>query len=193
MIHILDPITANGIAAGEVVERPASVVKELVENSLDAGATIIHCQIQQGGIRNITISDNGSGMTKENALLAFERHATSKLNKIKDLDTLTTMGFRGEALASIAAVSKIRLRTRQLGTEDGFEVVVEGGKIIHSGQVGCPEGTQIEVSDLFYNVPARYKFLKRDSTEQGYIADLITRLSLARADVSFRLTVKGKT
>lgn len=192
MIHILDPITANGIAAGEVVERPASVVKELVENSLDAGATIIHCQIQQGGIRNITISDNGSGMTKENALLAFERHATSKLNKIKDLDTLTTMGFRGEALASIAAVSKIRLRTRQLGTEDGFEVVVEGGKIIHSGQVGCPEGTQIEVSDLFYNVPARYKFLKRDSTEQGYIADLITRLSLARADVSFRLTVKGK-
>ncbi|HZJ68593.1 MAG TPA: DNA mismatch repair endonuclease MutL [Candidatus Eisenbacteria bacterium] len=193
MIHILDPLTANGIAAGEVVERPASVVKELIENSLDAGASIIHCQIEQGGIKKISISDNGSGMTEKDAKLAFQRHATSKLKEIKDLDSLLTMGFRGEALASIAAVAKVRLRTRQIGAEDGYEVIVEGGKIIKSGQVGCPEGTQIEVRDLFYNVPARYKFLKRDTTEQGYIADLITRLSLARADVSFRLTAKEKT
>ncbi len=192
MIHVLDPVTANGIAAGEVVERPASVVKELIENSLDAGASIIHCNIEQGGIKKIIITDNGMGMSEEDAKLAFKRHATSKLNKLVDLDSLTTMGFRGEALASIAAVSKVTLRTRQIGSEKGFEIKIEAGKIIHAVQVGCPEGTQIEITDLFFNVPARYKFLKRDATEQGYISDLIMRLALARADVSFRLTAKGK-
>ncbi|NLJ70181.1 MAG: DNA mismatch repair endonuclease MutL [Clostridiaceae bacterium] len=188
MIHILDNITANGIAAGEVIERPASVVKELIENSLDAGASIINCDIEQGGIKRILISDNGCGMTPEDAVIAFERHATSKLSKISDLEHLVTMGFRGEALASIAAVARVNLRTRQIGQEEGFEVIVEDGKLINSQKVGCPEGTQITVQDLFYNVPARYKFLKRDLTEQGYIADLVTRLALARSDVSFRLT-----
>ena len=160
----------------------------MIENSLDAGASIINCDIEQGGIKRILISDNGCGMTPEDAVLAFERHATSKLNKISDLEHLTTMGFRGEALASIAAVAKVNLHTRQIGQEQGFEVIVEGGKLIKSQIVGCPEGTQIEIRDLFYNVPARYKFLKRDQTEQGYIADLLTRLALARSDVSFRLT-----
>ncbi|MGI6580036.1 MAG: DNA mismatch repair endonuclease MutL [Saccharofermentanales bacterium] len=193
MIRILDKITANGIAAGEVIERPASVVKELIENSLDAGASIINCDIEQGGIKRILISDNGCGMSPEDAVLAFERHATSKLNKISDLDHLVTMGFRGEALASIAAVARVNLRTRQIGQEQGFEVIVEGGKFIGSQKIGCPEGTQIEIRDLFYNVPARYKFLKRDQTEQGYIADLMTRLALARSDVSFRLTANQKS
>lgn len=192
MIKILDKITADGIAAGEVIERPASVVKELIENSLDAGASIIHCAIEQGGIKKITISDNGCGMTPEDAELAFARHATSKLSQISDLDHIITMGFRGEALASIAAVAKVRLRTRRIGAEQGHEVIIEGGKIISTQSVGCPEGTQIEVRDLFFNVPARYKFLKRDQTEQGYIADLISRLALARADISFRLTAKQK-
>ncbi|NLJ94054.1 MAG: DNA mismatch repair endonuclease MutL [Clostridiaceae bacterium] len=192
MIQILDSVTANGISAGEVVERPASVVKELIENSLDAGATIIHCKIEQGGIKRISVTDNGTGMSESDAKLAFERHATSKLNNLNDLDNLITMGFRGEALASIAAVSKLTMRTRQIGSEEGFEIVIEAGEVIRSGRVGCPEGTQIEVCDLFYNVPARYKFLKRDTTEQGYISDLIMRLALSRADVSFRLTSKNK-
>ena len=188
MIRILDNTTANGIAAGEVIERPASVVKELIENSLDAGASIINCDIERGGIKRILISDNGCGMTPKDAVLAFKRHATSKLRKISDLDHLVTMGFRGEALASIAAVSRVNLHTRQIGQEQGFEVIVEGGKLIKSQKIGCPEGTQVEIRDLFYNVPARYKFLKRDQTEQGYIADLVMRLALARSDVSFRLT-----
>lgn len=187
MIRILDDRTANGIAAGEVIERPASVVKELIENSLDAGASIINCDIENGGIKRILISDNGCGMTPEDAVLAFKRHATSKLSKISDLEHLVTMGFRGEALASIAAVSRVNLHTRQIGQEQGFEVIVEGGKLIKSRKIGCSEGTQIEIRDLFYNVPARYKFLKRDQTEQGYIADLVMRLALARSDVSFRL------
>lgn len=192
MIHILDTITANGIAAGEVVERPASVVKELIENSLDAGASIIHCDIEQGGIKKILISDNGCGMNPEDAKKAFSRHATSKLTQISDLDHIVTMGFRGEALASIAAVSRVILRTREIGADQGFEVIIDGGKVVSTQHIGCPEGTQIEVRDLFYNVPARYKFLKRDQTEQGYISDLITRLALARADISFRLSTNNK-
>lgn len=192
MIHVLDQITANAIAAGEVVERPASVVKELIENSLDAGATSIHCQIEQGGIKRIQITDNGIGMSEEDAKLAFTRHATSKIEHIEDLDRLSTMGFRGEALASIAAVARVRLKTRQIGASHGYLVELEGGKLLKSEKIGCAEGTQIEVANLFYNVPARYKFLKRDSSEQGYISDLVTRLALSRADVSFRLSNKDK-
>lgn len=192
MIHVLDQITANAIAAGEVIERPASVVKELIENSLDAGASSIHCQIEQGGIKRIRITDNGIGMSEADAKLAFTRHATSKIEHIEDLDTLSSMGFRGEALASIAAVSKVQLKTRQIGADHGYLIVFEAGKLIKSEKIGCAEGTQIEVSDLFYNVPARYKFLKRDSSEQGYISDLVTRLALSRADVSFRLSNKDK-
>ena len=192
MIHVLDPIVANGIAAGEVIERPASVVKELTENSLDAGASMIHVSIEQGGIKSLTVTDNGCGMTAEDAKLAFERHATSKLTALEDLESLVTMGFRGEALASIAAVSRVTLTTRRLGDEDGYRIAIEAGKVVSEGPCGCQEGTSITVEDLFYNTPARYKFLKRDSTEAGYIQDLIVRMALARPDVSFRLFKDGK-
>lgn len=188
MIRILDTQTANAIAAGEVVERPASVVKELLENALDAGASVIKLQIDNGGIRRIQVQDNGCGMESQDAALAFERHATSKLRQIGDLDHLHSMGFRGEALASIAAVSKVDLRSKRLGSEgEGHQVRIHGGELLRSGSIGCPEGTQITVEELFYNTPARYKFLKRDSTEAGYIQDLVIRMAFARPDVSFHL------
>ena len=187
-IKILDPFTANQIAAGEVVERPASVVKELCENALDAGASVISITIQNGGIVSISVVDNGTGMDREDAKVAFLRHATSKLNSIMDFDTIKTMGFRGEALASIASVSKITLKTKQQGSADGTIVKISDGNIIEHGPVGCPEGTNILVEYLFYNTPARYKFLKKDSTEASYITDIIERFVLARPDVSFRLT-----
>jgi DNA mismatch repair protein MutL len=186
-IHLLDQQTANSIAAGEVVERPSSVVKELVENALDAGASVIAIEISQGGIRLIRVTDNGIGMDDEDARLAFGRHATSKLNMIEDLDTLVTMGFRGEALASIAAVAKVTLDTRQSGSDSGARIVIEGGKLVEQQKTGCPEGTCISVENLFFNVPARFKFLRKDSTEAGHIAELVERMALARPDVSFRL------
>jgi DNA mismatch repair protein MutL len=186
-IKILDLFTANQIAAGEVVERPASVVKELCENSLDAGASVITISIQNGGIVSIQVIDNGTGMDREDAKTAFARHATSKLSTIQDFDTIKTMGFRGEALASIAAVSKITLKTKQIGSPDGSIIRIEDGKILEHSSFGCPEGTNIQVECLFYNTPARYKFLKKDSTEASYIADIIERFILARPDVSFRL------
>lgn len=191
-IKVLDPFTANQIAAGEVVERPASVVKELCENALDAGASVISISIQNGGIVSIAVVDNGTGMDREDAKVAFLRHATSKLNTIQDFDTIKTMGFRGEALASIASVSKITLKTKQIGSQDGTTVRIEDGKIIEHGAAGCPEGTNILVEYLFYNTPARYKFLKKDSTEGSYITDIIERFILARPDVSFRLTQNGQ-
>lgn len=186
-IQSLDLQTANSIAAGEVVERPASVVKELVENSLDAGADTIHVMIRQGGVRQIRVSDNGCGMSAEDAMLAFGRHTTSKLQHIEDLDHLTTMGFRGEALASIAAVSHVTLQTREPGAEQGFALQIKGGTLEASGPAGCPDGTVINIENLFFNVPARFKFLRKDATEAGVITDIMTRLSLARPDVSFRL------
>ena len=161
MIKILDPFTANQIAAGEVVERPASVVKELCENALDAGASVISISIQNGGIVSMSVVENGTGMDREDAKVAFLRHSTSKLNTIQDFDTIKTMGFRGEALASIASVSKITLRSKQIGSPEGSIVKIEGGEILEHGSTGCPEGTSILVEYLFYNTPARYKFLKK--------------------------------
>jgi DNA mismatch repair protein MutL len=191
-IHVLDSLTANSIVAGEVVERPSSVVKELVENSLDAGASVISVEILQGGIKLIRVSDNGTGLDSDDARLAFLRHATSKLNIIDDLEQLVTMGFRGEALASIAAVSQVSLFTRQPEADEGIELRVEAGDIVFESVSGCSVGTTISVENLFYNTPARYKFLKRDQTEASYITDLIERMALARPDVSFRLFNQGQ-
>ncbi|NLL65104.1 MAG: DNA mismatch repair endonuclease MutL [Clostridiaceae bacterium] len=186
-IKVLDAITANSIAAGEVVERPASVVKELCENALDAGADVITVVIKNGGIRLIQVSDNGSGMDYDDAVNAFKAHATSKLHVITDLEALTTMGFRGEALASISAVAKVTLKTRTENDDDGTLVKIEGGELVRHESCGTPVGTTVMVENLFYNTPARYKFLKKDTTEAGRVADIIQRLILARPDVSFRL------
>ncbi|MCI6603531.1 MAG: DNA mismatch repair endonuclease MutL [Clostridiales bacterium] len=192
LIHLLDPQTANGIAAGEVIERPASVVKELMENALDAGAGSIHCDIEQGGIRLIRVSDNGRGMSKEDVDLAFLPHATSKLSSLSDLEDLRSMGFRGEALASIAAVSRVRLCSREKEASAATEKRVEGGKLFPSQSCSSAVGTSVEVRDLFYNTPARFKFLKRDATEAAYIRDLVERLAFTRPDVSFRLVKDGQ-
>ncbi len=184
--------TANSIAAGEVVERPSSVVKELCENAMDAGASSISVEIRNGGISSIRVTDNGRGMDHDDALASFGRHATSKLRTLSDLDAIGTMGFRGEALASIAAVSRVTMHTRQSGNASGTLVRIEGGQQMVHTAAGCPEGTTIEVENLFYNTPARYKFLKKDATEAGYIGDVVERLALSRPDISFRLLANGQ-
>lgn len=191
-IHQLDHATSDGIAAGEVVERPSSVVKELVENSIDAGATMITAEIMSGGISLIRITDDGCGMDEEDASLAFSCHATSKLQTLDDLFSLHTMGFRGEALSSISAASKVTLRTREPGADTGTEVVLEAGQILRIAPVGGPSGTSVQVRELFFNLPARYKFLKKDATEAQYIAHLMQRFALIRPDISFRLISQGK-
>ena len=191
-IRTLDMQTANSIAAGEVVERPSSVVKELCENAMDAAATTISVEIRNGGISQITISDNGKGMDHDDALAAFGRHATSKLRSLSDLDSIGTMGFRGEALSSIAAVSRVTMRTRQAGSSSGTMVRIEGGKLVDHVLTGCPEGTTLSVESLFFNTPARYKFLKKDATEGGYIGDIIEKLALSRPDVAFRYVSNGQ-
>jgi len=180
------------IAAGEVIERPASVVKELVENSLDAGATAISLDIWGAGRTRLRISDNGSGMTKDDALLALERHATSKLKSFDDLYALDTFGFRGEALPSIASVSRLTITTRTADEPGGWELQLEGGKLLSTKEVGCPVGTTIDVQDLFFNTPARDKFLKRDGTEKTHILRVIQELSLANIGVRFEVSVDGK-
>lgn len=185
-IVILDEKTANQIAAGEVIERPSSVVKEMVENSIDAGADQITVEIKNGGISYIRITDNGSGMDGDDAEIAFERHATSKIRKIEDLDGLNTLGFRGEALASIAAVSRLEVSTKTEEAPAGTKILIEGGRILSVSQTGCPKGTSFIVRNLFFNTPARYKFLKKDSTEAGYVSDIVERLALAHPDISFR-------
>ena len=190
-IQILDIQTANSIAAGEVVERPASVVKELIENALDAGASVIHIEIRQGGISLIRVTDNGCGMDEIDAQLSFARHATSKIRSIDDLDQIRTMGFRGEALASIAAVAKVRLETRQIGADTGTLVEIAAGDLLACRPAGCPEGTSITIENLFFNTPARFKFLKKDSSEAAAVADQLERIALARPDVSFRLVSQG--
>ena len=190
-IQILDTLTANSIAAGEVVERPASVVKELVENALDAGASVIHVEIRQGGVSLIRVTDNGCGMDEADARLSFARHATSKIRTIDDLDQIRTMGFRGEALASISAVAKVRLETRRLGSDSGTLVEIAAGDLQACRPAGCPEGTTITIENLFFNTPARFKFLKKDSSEAAAVADTIERIALARPDVSFRLVSQG--
>jgi len=186
-IHVLPDRVANQIAAGEVVERPASVVKELLENALDAGATRIKLQVEAGGKRLIQITDNGSGMVRDDALLAFERHATSKIKDTADLLTISTLGFRGEALPSIGSVSRMRLETHASEDAAGTVVEINGGKIFKVEDAGLPVGTSITVRDLFFNVPARKKFLKAESTELSHIASLVTHYALAHPDKHFEL------
>ena len=184
---------ANQIAAGEVVERPASAVKELVENALDAGARRVAVTLELGGKRLIRVEDDGEGMTPADAELAVERHATSKIGSLGDLAAIATLGFRGEALPSIASVSHLRLRTRARGASSGVEVGVDGGEQARVTEAGLPEGTTVEVRDLFYNVPARRKFLKSDGAETGHISRALTQLALAHAEVGFRLRSGPRT
>src|SRR5271156_427380 len=187
-IRVLSDNVANKIAAGEVVERPASVVKELLENSLDAGATDLRIDVESGGRRLIRVADNGSGMLRDDALLAFERHATSKLSDVKDLLSIATLGFRGEALPSIASVSRLLLETRAAEEATGAAVEIAGGKILRCDEFSRTPGTTISVRDLFYNVPARKKFLRSDQTELAHIASLATHYSLAHPKKAFQLT-----
>jgi DNA mismatch repair protein MutL len=186
-IHVLPEHVANKIAAGEVVERPASVVKELLENSLDAGATRIKIQIEAGGKKLIQIIDNGCGMVRDDALLAFERHATSKIKDADDLLSVKTLGFRGEALPSIASVARLHLETRATDEASGTVIEINGGKIFKVEEAGLPEGTSITIRDLFFNTPARKKFLKAESTELAHIASLVTHYALAHPEKHFEL------
>src|SRR5262245_44836876 len=186
-IRVLSDTVANKIAAGEVVERPASVVKELIENSLDAGATQLRIEVEGGGRRLIRVADDGIGMMRDDALLAFERHATSKLADVKDLLSIATLGFRGEALPSIASVSRLVLETRAHDETTGTLVEIAGGRILRCDDAVRADGTAISVRDLFYNVPARKKFLRSEQTEIAHIASLVTHYSLAHPDKSFSL------
>src|SRR6059058_4850030 len=186
-IHVLPEHVANKIAAGEVVERPASVVKGLLENSLDAGSTRVKIQVEAGGKKLIQITDNGCGMVRDDALLAFERHATSKIKNAEDLLSVATLGFRGEALPSIASVSRLRLETKAADESCGTVVEINGGKIFKVEEAGLPLGTSITVRDLFFNTPARKKFLKAEYTELSHIASLVTHYALAHPDKHFEL------
>ena len=192
-IVLLDDLTINQIAAGEVIERPASVIKEMAENSIDAGATNITVEIKNGGISYIKITDNGKGIAQDDLEIAFERHATSKIRSANDLDTVTSMGFRGEALASIAAIANVEMVSKTIEQEIGYKVVVEAGEILEKEEAGCSTGTSITVRNLFFNTPVRYKFLKKDYTESGYIEDVITRVALVHPEISIKLINTGKT
>lgn len=191
-IVLLDDLTINKIAAGEVIERPANVVKELIENSLDAGATSISVDIENGGITYIRITDNGKGIAPDDVEIAFERHATSKIRNASDLIKVSTMGFRGEALASIAAIAKVEMVTRTKDNELGTRIMVEGGKVVSLEECGAPIGTSITIKQLFFNTPVRYKFLKKDFTEGGYIEDAVSRIALVNPNVSFKMTNNKK-
>ena len=192
-IVLLDELTINKIAAGEVIERPASVIKEMVENSIDAGATNITVEIKNGGISYIKVTDNGKGIAQDDLEIAFERHATSKIRSADDLDTVTSMGFRGEALASIAAISNVELISKTESQQIGYRVVVEAGNVLEKEETGCRTGTTITVRNLFFNTPVRYKFLKKDYTESGYIEDVITRIALVNPNIAIKLINTGKT
>ena len=191
-IRILPENLSNRIAAGEVVERPASVVKELVENALDAGSSRIAIEIENGGRSLIRVSDKGIGMNKDDALLAIERYATSKIYRDEDLFSIKSLGFRGEALPSIASVSKFSLVTRDKASDAGVEIIVHGGKIKKVSQIGAPTGSMVTVKQIFFNVPARRKFLKSVNTEFGHIADIISSIGLGRPDVKFLLNHNGR-
>jgi DNA mismatch repair protein MutL len=192
-IHRLPSDLANQIAAGEVVERPASVVKELVENAIDAGATRLTIHVELGGKKQVRVEDDGEGMEPEDARLALERHATSKIRRADDLAAIATLGFRGEALPSIASVSHFVLRTRARGQQSGTEIRVNGGAVASVAEVGVPEGTRVEVNDLFYNLPARRKFLKADGAESAQVSRIVTQLALANPEIGFTLTSAGRT
>ncbi|MBP7142113.1 MAG: DNA mismatch repair endonuclease MutL [Opitutaceae bacterium] len=191
-VRILPDRVANQIAAGEVIERPAAVVKELVENALDAGASRVEVEFRTGGRALMSVEDNGSGMDRDDAMLALERHATSKIKEANDLDHLASYGFRGEALPSIASVSRFSLQTRAKGDDTGTEVLVNGGRFVHVRDCGRPVGTRIEVAQLFNSVPARRKFLKSDQTEAAHIVQCVRLYALARPDVAFVLVEDGR-
>ena len=186
-IHLLTDDISNKIAAGEVIERPASVVKELVENALDAGAKKISVRIERAGTRLIMVSDNGCGMDQDDAVLCFEPHATSKIRNAEDLEKIITFGFRGEAMPSIASVARVTLKTRRAESQEGTCVVINGGNLVSAAPAGCAPGTELVVKDLFFNVPARRKFLKSQATEERHIIDVITVISLAHPEIAFEL------
>jgi DNA mismatch repair protein MutL len=192
-IYRLPSDLANQIAAGEVVERPASVIKELVENAIDAGARRLTITVEFGGKKLIRVEDDGEGMDPDDARLAIERHATSKIRRADDLERISTLGFRGEALPSIASVSHFLLRTRARGTQSGTEIRVNGGAVASVAEAGMPEGTMVEVSDLFYNLPARRKFLKSDAAEAAQVSRVVTQLALCYPEIGFTLTSSGRT
>ena len=191
-INVLDFEIANLIAAGEVVERPSSVLKELIENSIDSGATSIVAEIKRGGVALIRVSDNGCGMSADDLPVAIKRHATSKIKNREDLEKIATLGFRGEALAAISSVSAVTIITKTSEAESGSMLVSEGGRILDISEVGCAEGTTVVVENLFFNVPARRKFLKKDSTEAMNCAALVEKVALSRPDISIHLKVDGE-
>jgi len=191
-IHLLDEASINKIAAGEVIERPASIVKELVENSVDAGADNIRIEVIMGQKGTIRITDNGCGMSKDDAELSYVKHATSKIKNIEDIETVRTMGFRGEALSSICAIAKVEIITKTRAELAGTKVIIKGGKLISIDQIGAPDGTSIVVDDLFYNTPVRKKYLKSDSVELAQIIDVVTRMALGHNGISFSLFNNGK-
>src|SRR3954468_10055859 len=191
-VAVLPPELASQIAAGEVVERPSSAVKELIENALDAEASRVDVEIDGGGVTRLSVADDGFGMNETDAKLALERHATSKLRTFADLTNVATFGFRGEALPTIASVSRFSLRTRERDSDVGMRVHVDGGKLMLAEPVGMPSGTQIEVSDLFYNVPARRKFLRSTGTESGHVTEAVEQAALSRPDITFTLTRDGR-
>lgn len=193
MIHLLDQNTIDKIAAGEVIERPAAVVKELVENSIDSGANAITVEIKEGGIRFIRITDNGCGIPREEIPRAFLRHATSKISSIEDLLSVKSLGFRGEALSSIAAVSQVELITKDADSIIGSRYEIHGGKEITNEEIGCPDGTTFIIRNLFYNTPARSKFLKTKTTEGGYISDIVLHFTLSHPEIRFKFIWDGKT
>jgi len=191
-IHVLPEELCNKIAAGEVVERPSSVVKELVENAIDAAASDLLVELESGGKKLIRVTDNGSGMDRQEAFLSLERHSTSKIRSDEDLFALRTLGFRGEALASIASVARFRLRTSASEDGLGYEIYAEGGNIRKNSEIGLPQGTSVEVRNLFFNLPARRKFLRKEQTELSHAADVVTKQALAHPEISFRLQHNGR-
>ncbi len=192
IIHLLDEATINKIAAGEVIERPASVVKELIENSIDAGATDIRIEVERGGKKLIRVTDNGIGMTREDAALSFMKHSTSKINRIEDLEKAITMGFRGEALSSICAVAEVELVTKTKEELAGTKVIIHGGNLKGISDAGTPTGTSVTVKELFFNTPARKKYLKSESTELAHIIDTVTKNALGHNNINFTLLHNGK-
>ncbi len=192
LIHVLDEQTINQIAAGEVVERPSAVVKELIENAMDAGATAITAEIKEGGLSLIRITDNGSGIAREDIPLAFMRHATSKIRTAEDLLSVKSLGFRGEALSSIAAVAQVELITKSPSSLHGYRYIIEGGEEKGLEEIGCPGGTTILVRNIFYNTPARRKFLKSATTEASYVSDLMERLMMSHPDISFKFITNNQ-
>ncbi|MFZ5354202.1 MAG: DNA mismatch repair endonuclease MutL [Bacillota bacterium] len=193
IIKLLDEATINKIAAGEVIEKPASIVKELAENSVDAGATAVTIEVADGGKSFICVSDNGCGISDDDIEHVFVRHATSKIDTSDDLFDIHTLGFRGEAMASIASVSDVELKSKSENSTTGHYIHIKGGSIIERKEIGYPTGTSVTVRNLFFNTPARYKFLKSDTSEQGYIVDIVEKLALSNTAISFKLTINGKT